>query len=766
MYKHYLTILLIFGLAVFAQQGKAQLIYFSDAFGSLYTVDIANGGCDVTSLGVMQYNGSAFVATDIAFHPNGKLYATNGSGLFEVNVNSQLAIFIGDHNTPNIDFINSLVCDSDGVMYAADTRLFTIDINTGLATNLGSLPCESAGDLAFNNDELYLACVGNDLLKISINTPPASQVVGNMDANLPFFGIVTFATDCSDVETFGTAGNGLYQIDVATANSTFVCNLPPANEVYGAAMETDFIASDCEIILDLDGDNSSGAIGIDFIADTLCGNIQTPIADIFDFIASAEGLIVDSMVIKIINGQLDGNAEQLILPQSGTDLDVLGSGTNHLTLINTPGILDADIVHPLENTMYLNTANPFTPGVREVSVQIFAEDGMNSGIAIAYIELIASEVFTIDLGPDSTLCEGEVLTLEAFYEEGASYVWNDGSTESTLEVSTSGTYMVTVTNDCGGTTTSDVTISFIPAQEVLELGPDVVLCPGESLSLDATLIDGTAYEWSNEEVSPVITITESGFYSVSVSASCGIQTDEIFVEFQEIPTFSVLPDDTLGCIGESILLDATMEDALTYTWQDGSTEPFFEVSETGFYNVTVSFQCGEYTDEVAVAYNDYDFTIDLGIDTSFCFGDSVLLEPNSPYALSYLWQDGSTTESFMVGNTGNYGVTVTDGCEEISDQVFLQMTSCCNVFVPNVFSPNFDGANDTFQAFSNCDFPRFSLKIYNRWGMQVYYTEDQNAGWDGQIKGKNGQEGVYVWLIEYNDGIEDQILSGGVTLIR
>ncbi|MFT5382985.1 MAG: gliding motility-associated-like protein [Saprospiraceae bacterium] len=767
MNKLVLYILLVVGLTVVLQKGSAQLIYFSDSFGQLFTVDISSGGCEVDLIGSMQFNGSSFIATDIAFHPNGKLYATDGLGLYDVNISTQVATFIGNLYPLGDGNINALVCNSDGVLYGADFRLYTINISNGNATSQGALPCSSAGDLAFNNNDLYLACEGNELLKIDLSNPGSSQVVGTMTAFNLFFGIVTFATECADIQTFGTAGNGLYEIDVNNANSVLACNLTGVVEVYGAAMESEFIASDCELVLDLDGDDSSGAEGLDFFADTICGNFESMVAD-FDFAITTtfQSLDIDSIVFTITTGQLDGAAEQLLLDQTGTEYDVFGSGTNHLTAVNTTGDISAGAAHALENIRYIDLANPFTPGVREVAVQIFAQDDIKSDIAIAFITLMAREAFIIDIGPDSVLCEGETLLLDASFEDAISYVWNDGSTNPSLDVSSSGLYTVTVTNDCGSTSTDDMMVSFVPPVDLLDLGSDTVLCPGESLSLDATLIDGMAYEWSDGSENPQLTVAETGIYTVSVTAGCGIQTDDIYVEFQEIPVFSIFPEDTLACQGETIIFDATLPDALAYKWQDGSTQAILAVSEAGYYQVTVSLQCGEYTAEVLVRYNDYEFDIDLGPDTTFCFENEVILNASSPYAITYLWQDGTTAEDFIVNRTGNYSVTLTDGCTEVKDQLFLRMTNCCDIFVPNVFSPNFDGANDRFQTFSNCEFPVFNLKVFNRWGGLVYQTNDQFSGWDGQYKGKDGQQGVYVWILQYNDGLEDQVLSGDVTLVR
>ncbi len=762
MIKRYLFFNLLFGLVAFLQKADAQLIFYSDSGGSLFTVDISSGGCDVTLLGQMEYNGNLFIATDLAFHPNGRLYATDGFGFYEIDLSDLTVSFIGNFDTG--DFINALVSNNEGVVYGAANRLITIDENTGTGTVLGNLPCSSAGDLAFNNNELYLACASNALLRINLNNTAASQIVGTMQADELFFGIVTFATECSDVQTFGTAGNDLYQIDVSNANSTFVCMLDGTSEVFGAAMETDFLASDCFLEIDLDGDNST-APDFDFEAEPICGNNSSMIAD-FDYslIIDAE---IDSMHIWISGGLLDGANEQLILNDGETDnFDIIGSGTNQIRLISTGGTTIVDVAHVLENARYINVAMPYTPGIREISVQIFGEEDTDSNVAMAFIPLVAPEEFEIDIGPDSTLCEGETLLLDATYPGATNYLWNDSSMEAVLDVTTSGVYAVTVTDECGTTATDQATITFIPPIDILDLGPDTILCPGETLLLDATLIDGESYEWNDGSTEPTLLVSESGIYEVSVTAGCGIQTGEIFVEYEIIPEISVLPDDTLACQGTIVLFDATLPGALTYTWQDGSTEPVFAAAETGNYAVTVTFQCGTYVDETSLIYNDYELRVDLGNDTTFCFGDTVLLDAYFPFATEYLWQDGSTDSVFVVRETGDYGVTISDGCTSVNDRVFYRMISCCDVFVPNIFTPNSDGLNDRFMTYSNCEFPRYRFSVFNRWGALVFRTEDQRTGWDGYFKGESAQEGVYVWMLEYNDGIDDRVLSGDVTLIR
>jgi gliding motility-associated-like protein len=96
------------------------------------------------------------------------------------------------------------------------------------------------------------------------------------------------------------------------------------------------------------------------------------------------------------------------------------------------------------------------------------------------------------------------------------------------------------------------------------------------------------------------------------------------------------------------------------------------------------------------------------------------------------------------------------------------------VFAPNVFSPNEDGFNDKFILYANGDYPLqvTSLRIFNRWGEQVYFVEnvdfgDESRGWDGTKNGKILENAVFAYTAEVQlvDG-SIKIIKGEVTLIR
>ena len=134
-----------------------------------------------------------------------------------------------------------------------------------------------------------------------------------------------------------------------------------------------------------------------------------------------------------------------------------------------------------------------------------------------------------ELGPDTTLlCEGEVVTLDVTVPFGT-YVWQDGSTDPTFNVSTSGIYAVTATNDCE-VVTDAVEIIYQMDVPQISLGTDQTLCPGEVLTLDA-FSDLASYVWQDGSTGSSFTVNSPGLYTVEVTNACGTVTDEVQIDY-------------------------------------------------------------------------------------------------------------------------------------------------------------------------------------------------------------------------------------------
>ncbi len=91
----------------------------------------------------------------------------------------------------------------------------------------------------------------------------------------------------------------------------------------------------------------------------------------------------------------------------------------------------------------------------------------------------------------------------------------------------------------------------------------------------------------------------------------------------------------------------------------------------------------------------------------------------------------------------------------------------CNTYLPNVFSPNGDGINDEFIRFSSgCPPQQFELHVFDRWGEEVFYTDNTKQGWDGNFRGEPVTQGVYAYLLIVEEYGEKKQFAGEVILVR
>lgn len=178
------------------------------------------------------------------------------------------------------------------------------------------------------------------------------------------------------------------------------------------------------------------------------------------------------------------------------------------------------------------------------------------------------------LGPDIQDCEGGTYILDPGVVDGV-YQWQDGSANQTFQVNVSGSYALTITNECGQHT-DQVVINLIEPVNQPDLGPDQTLCPGEQLVLNA-YSPGANYLWNDLSTSDTLLITVSGTYFVQVFNACNSFSDTIQVTVNNNPPDVQLPADFLLCQGSS----ATIESGVTgvnYLWNDGSSLPSLDIN--------------------------------------------------------------------------------------------------------------------------------------------------------------------------------------------
>lgn len=273
------------------------------------------------------------------------------------------------------------------------------------------------------------------------------------------------------------------------------------------------------------------------------------------------------------------------------------------------------------------------------------------------VNVTVNPLLTISL-PNPTMCNGETDTLDAGYP-GATYLWSSGQTTQTISVSSTGIYSVTVTEStgCTGTGQSIVTVNPLPN---LSAGNDTSICLGAALQLNAT--GATGYLWSDGSTTTSINVSPSSTTSYSVTGTSNfgcIATSAITITVN--PAVTVNNNTIFICPGHNTILDAGNPGA-SYTWSTGETTQTIAVSSAGNYTVTVTSITGcSGTGQNVVAVGAP--LSNNAATVSACNGVNVTLDAGNQGS-SYLWSNGATTQTIVVGAGGNYNVVVTgtDGC--------------------------------------------------------------------------------------------------------
>jgi gliding motility-associated-like protein len=152
--------------------------------------------------------------------------------------------------------------------------------------------------------------------------------------------------------------------------------------------------------------------------------------------------------------------------------------------------------------------------------------------------------------------------------------------------------------------------------------------------------------------------------------------------------------------------------------------------------------------------------VELGNDTIIAPGTTIELAPDSVYA-TYLWSTGSTSSTIEVNQAGVYTLTVTNeyGCTSTDEiEVIVDMG------IPNFFTPNADGYNDTWEIPFLTVEPEAKISVFDRFGNLLIRYKAAEGGWNGISSGREMPTGTYWYIIEV-PGI-DKPFKGSVTLKR
>ncbi len=194
--------------------------------------------------------------------------------------------------------------------------------------------------------------------------------------------------------------------------------------------------------------------------------------------------------------------------------------------------------------------------------------------------------------PSTFVCAGASATLNAG-NAGSTYQWSTGATTPTINVTTAGTYTVTVTNSFGCSATQAVQVT--QGGTISNNNTNVAFCQGGSAVLDAGN-PGNTYQWSTGATSQTITVNAGGQYAVTITNALGCSatiTTTVNVNALPVPQFT--PHDV--CINETVnFVDvSTVTNGTIAAWQwdfgDGNVSqqqnPVHTYTTAGAYNITL-----------------------------------------------------------------------------------------------------------------------------------------------------------------------------------
>jgi gliding motility-associated-like protein len=232
------------------------------------------------------------------------------------------------------------------------------------------------------------------------------------------------------------------------------------------------------------------------------------------------------------------------------------------------------------------SANIYTWSTGETTQTITADTIGTFWVTVSNNICEVSDSINIDLfsafqlGPDSTLCNGQSIVLDAT-SPGASYLWSTGQVFPQINVSSPGSYWVQL--DYGVCQISDtIQIDYL-SYPLVPLPDTVKICPGNTLILDAGS-PGSSYLWSTGQSSQTIDVSGGGVYSVAVSNGSCISYDSTLVI--QIPAVTWESRISL-CNIQSYTLHAGFN-GVSYLWSTGATTESIEITDEGQYWVLMS----------------------------------------------------------------------------------------------------------------------------------------------------------------------------------
>ncbi len=628
------------------------------------------------------------------------------------------------------------------------------------------------------------------------------------------FGDGTTDTVQNPIHTFTTAGDFIVRLTVtnlAGCSDDFLDTISVRQAPQAIFSVSDSIGCDTLIVNVVDLSVSGGGAITSWEWDF---NDPNNVADEFSvqspppYTYTDTGTYIIQLVVEDVNGCPDTMPQKITVYESPLgipadtlticrgDTIVLEGDTIAVIWDWTPGIYLSD------STIARPNAYPFDT----TTYTLFVEDAEGcQTLDDIVINVIPLPQLAVTPFPDTTICIGDTLVLNALSPNAVNYVWSpalgltapfQATTQAIPPVSTVYRVFAGDVNGCRSQDSIDVTVSNLQADALVER-----TCLGDNTNfIDiSTFTDLTIQSWTwdfgdptttadiSNQPSPNYLYPDSGSYIVSLTIEDAIGCQSIFSDtvIVDHPAQPVAFSDTTICFGESASLFA--QGGTNIFWEPASsldTAGGFSVIATPEFTTTYSanitngvcpFEQAEV--EVVVEPTPEINTID---DTEITRGTTIRLETQVSFADSTYWSPPDSLscvncESPVARPLQDITYTVSSfntefGCFN-ADTVNITVVEFCNedqVFVGNSFTPNGDGVNDqAFARLYGLESINF-YRVFDRWGNLMFETESESIGWNGtDLEGKKLNSAAFVYVVEANCFNGTKVLKkGNVTILK
>lgn len=427
------------------------------------------------------------------------------------------------------------------------------------------------------------------------------------------------------------------------------------------------------------------------------------------------------------------------------------------------------MIWPLEDTLYIVRAVSSDGCISEKGVQVDVDD-----------------LPPAEAGMPDTICIGNETQL--FATGGFLFNWFpneniDDSTRADPLVFPRQTqfYYVSVT-DSNYCTQTDSVLVWVNPLPAIEAGPQTVICFGDSIQLFAN--GAVSYRWAPDPTlsatdisNPIASPDIPSLYTVFGTDENGCINDTtVAIDLVDPPQVDIEGENYL-CVGGQIELTAFGGQRVI--WSTGDTNRTIgvtPVSPTTYYVTSFIGLCEGETDSITVDVN-FDYpTASFDMDPMGGWAPQPVQFINtSQKATRFIWDFGTGAAKsedenplYNFPHAGQWPITLivysATGCP---DTAFAAITlENVALHVASAFTPNNDNFNDQFYV-GYYGIKELNVKIFSRWGILIYESDDKDFRWDGTYKGQQVPEGVYVYVI---NGIGENNLkypkTGTVTVFR